>query len=235
MWQWGRGPRVLLVHGWGSHAGRLTPLVPGLIAAGFGVTAFDAPGHGASRGHFASLPEFVDALMLVARAVSPVALVGHSLGAAASALGLHAGLDARAAVLLSVPADPAGYTRRYARWMRLTPAVTEAMRRRLEARYGSRLDDYRLAGRPPGVPTLIVHDQGDTRVSVGNARMLAKEWPQARLFETRGLGHHRILRDPAVLRLVEGFLADAIFGSAPAAWPPQRRPAAVPIAAWHAS
>ncbi len=222
IWQWGHGPRVLLAHGWGSHAGRLTPFVPGLLAAGFGVTAFDAPGHGASRGRFASLPEFIEALTLVARAVSPVALVGHSLGAAAAALGLHGGLEARAAVLLSVPADPAGYTRRYARWMRLSPAVTEAMRRRLEARYRSRLDEYQLSGRPPGVPTLIVHDRGDTRVSIGNARELAKAWPQTRLVETRGLGHHRILRDAAVQRLVQGFLAHAILGRAPESWPSHR-------------
>lgn len=229
MWQWGSGPRVLLAHGWGSHAGRLTSLVPALLAAGFGVTAFDAPGHGASPGHFASLPEFIEALTLVARAVSPVALVGHSLGAAASALGLYGGLDARAAVLLSVPADPAGYTRRYARWMRLSPAVTEAMRRRLEARYGS-LDEYRLADRPPGVPTLIVHDRGDTRVSIGNARVLAKAWPNARLVETQGLGHHRILRDAAVVRLVQGFLSHAIFGSVSEAWPPRRPAEGVPSA-----
>src|SRR5262249_36765264 len=65
LWQWGHGPRVLLAHGWGSHAGRLTPFVPGLLAAGFGVAAFDAPGHGASPGRFASLPEFVDAFRLV--------------------------------------------------------------------------------------------------------------------------------------------------------------------------
>ena len=83
MWHWGRGPRVLLAHGWGSHAGRLTPFIPRLVRAGFGVSAFDAPGHGESRGRFASLPEFVDALMLVARSVAPVAFLGHSLGAAA--------------------------------------------------------------------------------------------------------------------------------------------------------
>src|SRR5262249_45134163 len=130
LWQWGDGPRVLLAHGWGSHAGRLTPFVPGLLAAGVGGVALDAPGPRAAPGRFASLPEFVDAFRLVAAAVSPVAFVGHSLGAAACALGLRSGIGGRAAVLLSAPADPAAYTRRYARWMRLSPAVTEDMRRR---------------------------------------------------------------------------------------------------------
>lgn len=32
---WGSGPPVLLVHGWGGHAGQLTPFVPALVAAGY--------------------------------------------------------------------------------------------------------------------------------------------------------------------------------------------------------
>jgi pimeloyl-ACP methyl ester carboxylesterase len=228
LWHWGDGPRVLLAHGWGSHAGRVTAFVPELLAAGFGVTAFDAPGHGRSAGRFASLPEFVNAVRLVARAVSPVALVGHSLGAAACALALRSGTRSRALVLLSPPADPGAYTRRWARWMRLKPKAVEEMRRRLERRYGSTLDDYRLADSAPSVPTLIVHDRGDFRVPVANARTLAQSWPGARVVETRGLGHHRILRDADVRRLVAKFLAVAVAATReePAAAPARRRDSA---------
>jgi len=45
-WSWGKGPLVVLVHGWTGHAGRLTRYVPALVDAGFSVLAFDAPGHG---------------------------------------------------------------------------------------------------------------------------------------------------------------------------------------------
>ena len=51
----------------------------------------------------------------------PVAFIGHSLGAAACALALRAGVGGSAAVLLSPPADPSAFARRYARWMRLPP------------------------------------------------------------------------------------------------------------------
>ena len=214
VWHWGNGPRVLLVHGWGSHAGRLTPFVDRLIAAGFGVAAFDAPGHGASTGRFASLPEFVDALERVARSVSPIAFLGHSLGAAACALAIHHGVPARAAVLLSTPADPSVFTRRYARWMKLPPEATRAMCRRLEQRYGAPLDTYSLLTSDPGVPTLLVHDRGDLRISVGDGRALAAAWPRAQLLETRRLGHHRILRDPAVHRRAARFLAERVLAPA---------------------
>jgi pimeloyl-ACP methyl ester carboxylesterase len=214
LWHWGSGPRVLLAHGWGSHAGRLTPFIGGLIDAGFGVSAFDAPGHGASPGRFASLPDFVDALALVARVVSPVAFIGHSLGAAACALALRAGVAGRAAVLVSPPADPATFTRRYARWMRLPRGAARVMCRRLESRYGAPLDAYRLVERAPGVPTLIIHDRGDFRIPIADGRALAQAWPDAELVETRGLGHHRILKDPTVLRRAARFLAARILGTA---------------------
>jgi pimeloyl-ACP methyl ester carboxylesterase len=214
VWHWGEGPRVLLAHGWGSHAGRLTPFIAGLVGAGFGVSAFDAPGHGQSGGRFASLPEFVEALMLVARSVTPVAFIGHSLGAAACALALRSGVGGQAAVLISPPADPSAFTRRYARWMRLPPAAAEIMCRRLEWRYGAPLETYRLLDRGPGVPTLIIHDRGDFRIPVADGRALARSWPDTELVETRGLGHHRILSAPAVLRRAARFLAARVLGAA---------------------
>jgi pimeloyl-ACP methyl ester carboxylesterase len=215
MWRWGDGPRVLLAHGWGSNAGRLTPFVPRLVAAGFSVTAFDAPGHGESRGRFSSLPEFVDALTRVARAVRPAGVVGHSMGAAAGALAIHAGVAARAAVLIAPPADPGAYTLRFARWLGLTPAAAAVMQRRLERRYAATLEAFRLLERPPGVPTLIIHDQRDTRVPISDGRALAAAWPGARFVETHGLGHHRILRSPAVLRRATKFLTANVLESRP--------------------
>src|SRR5215468_5695279 len=42
-WRWGKGPAILLVHGWGGHAARLGRFVGPLEEAGFSVIAFDAP------------------------------------------------------------------------------------------------------------------------------------------------------------------------------------------------
>jgi pimeloyl-ACP methyl ester carboxylesterase len=213
VWQWGDGPRVLLAHGWGSHAGRLTHFIPELLAAGFGVSAFDAPAHGTSGGSFATLPDFINAFEVVARLVSPVAVLGHSMGAAACALGLRSGVLVRAAVLLAPPADPENYTRRYARRLRLSEGAIQHMHRCLEKQYGTRLADLRLVDLDPGVPTLVVHDRGDVRVPAREGVEIARSWAGSRVWLTRGLGHHRILRDSAVIRRSARFLSDVIFGA----------------------
>lgn len=206
VWRWGTGPCVLLVHGWGGHAGRLSRFVPALTAAGFGVAAFDAPAHGASDGWLASLPDFVEAIGLVAAEAAPVALIGHSMGAAACALAARDGLDIETAVLVAPFVDPEKYTSRFARYLRLSEAATAGMKKKLLERYRVRFEDLMLLTSPPRVRTLVVHDRGDWRVSIRDGMAVARAWPRASLLETRGLGHHKILRSAVVVEKTVEFI-----------------------------
>jgi pimeloyl-ACP methyl ester carboxylesterase len=67
----GRGPRVLLVHGWDAAAADWLPLARRLAARGMNVFAADMPGHGAVRWRSASVPCFVRALERVEREHGP--------------------------------------------------------------------------------------------------------------------------------------------------------------------
>jgi pimeloyl-ACP methyl ester carboxylesterase len=206
VWHWGSGPRVLLVHGWGGHAGRLSAFVEPLLDAGFGVTAFDAPGHAESGGRLCSLPDFIEAIRAVASAWEPAALIGHSMGAAAAALALAWGLPARAAVLISTPSNPERYTTRFAKCLKLSAKTTAAMKRILSARYRVEWSDLLLPAHPPSVPILLAHDRADARVPFRDSLELARAWPQAELLERRGAGHHKIIRDPEVIARAVEFL-----------------------------
>lgn len=77
--QQGRGPDLVLVHGWGMHAGIWGDL-PNLLAARFRVTTLDLPGHGRSHDAFneSTLTGFTDAVVQV----SPASAIwlGWSLG-----------------------------------------------------------------------------------------------------------------------------------------------------------
>jgi pimeloyl-ACP methyl ester carboxylesterase len=231
LWRWGTGPCVLLVHGWGGHAGRLSRFVPALTAAGFSVAAFDAPAHGTSDGRLASLPDFIEAIGLVASEVAPVALIGHSMGAAACALAIRGGLDVEAAVLVAPFVDPEKYTSRFARYLRLSEAAAAGMKEKLQQRYRVRFQDLTLLTSPPGVRTLVVHDRGDWRVPIRDGMAVARTWPQASLFETRGLGHHKILRSAAVVEKAVQFIRGPVLTvpAARASVPTAVRPAALAV------
>ncbi len=220
-WSWGAGPRVLLVHGWGGHAGRLSRFVGPLVTAGYSVVAFDAPAHGDSSGHRSSLPDFVDAILAVAAASGPVsAVIAHSMGATACALALGRGLGAERAVLIAPPADPERYVGKFARFFGICDPTRDSMKVRLVTRYGTRWEDLR-ADRPADgthCRLLVVHDCGDYAVPVGDGMAVADGWDDALLVRTSGLGHHRILREPSVVSEVLRFLAAAeTSGAIPAA------------------
>jgi pimeloyl-ACP methyl ester carboxylesterase len=229
VWQAGApdAPAVLLAHGWGGRGAQLRSFVAPLVAKGYRVVWFDQPGHGESGDGPVALPDFVRALHAISAAYGPFdAAVGHSLGAAALGVALRGGLPLGRVVFVSSPSSISEHARRFARMLGITPAIREAMRRRLERRYGmpfaeiDRIDDLaRLR-----LPALFVHDSDDTDVPFENSLRLAARLRDARLIRTYGLGHHRILRDPAVVDAIAAFIRGDV-GDLPVELPVLPRPA----------
>jgi len=209
-WTWGEGPVVLLVHGWGGHAGRLTGYVEPLIGAGFRAVAFDLPGHGASASGPVSLPEMADAILRVTEKVGPIAgVIAHSVGATASALAMRRGFAVSRAVFLSPSADFEGLSLRFSRLLRLPEAVRESMRERLRVRYAAHWSHFRIVdwARSLSTSLLVFHDTRDFTVPLSDGQAIAGAWRKSRLVATRGLGHHKILRARLVIRQAVAFLA----------------------------
>ena len=209
-WEWGTGPTVILVHGWGSRAGRWATLAPSLLAKNLRVITYDAPAHGTSPGRMASLPEFAAALAAVAGGAGTVhAVVGHSLGAAAIALALGNGLEAGRAVLIASPANPESFADRFAEALAIPVPVREAMQRNLEARLRIQWRDLHiptLAARLDA-PALLIHDEQDADVPASDAVAINGAWPGSRLMLTRGLGHRSIIHDPLVIAAATDFVS----------------------------
>jgi len=208
-WEWGQGPLVVLVHGWGGVAAQLGAFIAPLRARGFRVVAFDAPGHGRSRGRRSSLVDFASALRSVAGSTAVHAVVAHSLGASATAFALDRGLLAERVVFIGPPANPARWTTMFGQRFGIAPAVLRAMRERWERRLGVRwaeLDVVAAAGRQ-STPLLVVHDTADREVAWADGAAIAEAWPGAELATTTGLGHQRLLRDPDVVERIVGFVA----------------------------
>lgn len=209
-WRWGRGPAVLLLHGWEGRGSQMASLAAPLAAAGFSVVAFDAPGHGASSGRTSSLPHFTWALRRVADAFGePHAVVGHSLGCAAATLAMHDGLRAGRAVYFAPPINPADYTRQFGAMFGLRDEVIHGLQMRIEERFLRKWDDYSLAGMAPRMSAalLVIHDRGDDDTPYPGGARLAELWPGARLMTTEGLGHRRILREASTVGAATEFLA----------------------------
>jgi len=217
-WRWGTGERpVLLVHGWGGHAGRLSKFVEPLLAAGFSAVAIDAPAHGDSSGRQTGLPQIARCLLAAEEHAGPFeAAIGHSAGGAACVLAIREGLAVRRAVLLAPTTNPEEFSGRFARALRIPPAVREKMKERLDVHHGWRWPDLRLVACVPDrpVPLLIFHDERDHCVPLRDGETIVRVWRGATIVRTRGLGHHRILRDAAVVACAVAFVTAAAEGTA---------------------
>lgn len=115
-------PAVIVLHGWGANAEMMLPLARPLQAAGFCVLLVDARNHGSSDADtFSSMPRFaedldaaIDWLKIQPEALSgQIAVVGHSVGAAAALLSASRRHDLAGVISLAAFAHPAAMMRRW--------------------------------------------------------------------------------------------------------------------------
>lgn len=209
-WSWGEGPTVLLMHGWGSRAGRFRYFVPALVEAGFRAVTLDGPGHGLTGGRRATLPEFGAALTRVADVVGPVrGFVGHSLGAASILFAMHRSVVPAPAVLLAPPADPEFFWRHFVRHLRIPAPVAQRVEESLRERLGFSWADVdgRAVASKLSVPLLVMHDADDEDVAAAEGAAIAAAAPRGEFVSTSGLGHRGIMRNPDVVARAVAFLS----------------------------
>lgn len=206
----GRGSPVLLVHGWGGAGHQMAGFVDALVERGYRAITIDLPAHGGSPGKRTNVFECRDVLLRAARRFGdPVGIIAHSFGAPVAALAVRSGLSTGALVFVApLPSMDHGL-HQFAARARLPLAVMDRAARIIEADLGfdrSVMDLTSLA-RHVRVPLLCVHDEDDRVTPIGASREVVRSWSDARLLETQGLGHRRILRDPTVIAHAVAFLA----------------------------
>ncbi len=207
---WGTpGPVALLAHGWGGRGVQLGAFVRPLLDEGFQVVAFDAPAHGAASGRRTHLPELAAAFAAVARRYPPRAVIAHSVGAVAATVAMADGLRPERAVFLAPADDPWVFLERVAAHLGLSPAIARRVRSDFERRFALTPSQLVASRRASGLSTALLafHDAADREVPLDHGERLAAAWPGARLETTRGLGHRRILADPAVVAAAVEFLS----------------------------
>jgi len=211
-YQWGNpdAPGIMLIHGWNGRGLQLGAFAEPLVNSGLRVIAFDAPGHGDSPGSSTHIFDYAQAIQDVAGASGMLSgAIAHSFGAPAVARALHQGLQLPRLITIAAPADAEFLVQRFADQLHIPAAVIDAMRSRIEQRFGmdifQRLSTERMLS-AMDIPGLIIHDRDDRDIPATHAQRLQDVWPNTQLIYTEGLGHNRILRDPAVIAAAADFL-----------------------------
>ena len=214
-WRWGERdpaiPTVLLVHGFEGNRAQFGAILEALLARGLSVVALDVPAHGESVGDELTAVKFIAAIERTLDRIGPVhAVVGHSMGGAMSLFSIaHRGGAGRVA-LVSAPSSLKRELQRFAKMVGLSKRGARAFIASVERHVGrpaAEFDVRHIVGKV-NLPVLMIHDQTDRQVPVAEAARSAHMLPAAELIVTRGLGHNRLLADPAVVAAIVDFVSD---------------------------
>ena len=198
----GEGPRVLLLPGWEGQASDMSAFATPLLEAGMQVIAMDLPAHGQSEGTQTSIPQSAIALKAVGDHIGPLrAVVAHSIGCAVLCEAMHAGLKVSQAVLIGGPAYFDKYVKAGGRAMGLDEAGVTRMLELLNQRLGISPQEVSVPARATSFtqPALFIHSDDDQVVPIEDSLINVSAWKGAKHMRVEGLGHRRILRDPAVV------------------------------------
>lgn len=206
----GRGPLVLAMHGWGGRASQMAPLAGRLSRQGFRVVIPELPGH--AGGEPTDIKKVAAAVQSVIDEVGePYAVVGHSFASMVLRL-VFAERAPRVVVLMAPALRVTDALDVFGDMLGLLPWARRGLRRRLRAwdpalwpRVSGLLPDQL-----PGAELLIVHDPEDDNTPFAASVELATLRPNTTVVAMDGVGHNGILTDDGTLESVAQFLGASV-------------------------
>ncbi|THV42667.1 alpha/beta fold hydrolase [Glycomyces buryatensis] len=214
-YDWGDGPLVYLVHGWGGSSGDFKFIAANLVSHGFRVIGFDAPSHGNSGPspwgeRHSNGVHMADAFKTVlAKFGEPHAVAAHSLGCLTAVMALR---DTdyptwpRMAMFAPFVGGVEGFSGTLNSIVPVGPRILERVVPLAEDRAEVKLSQLTLLDPVVDAPTFIVHDKGDRPNPIRYGQALAESWPNAEIMATSGLGHRKILINPEVSHRAHAFI-----------------------------
>jgi pimeloyl-ACP methyl ester carboxylesterase len=191
----GSAPTVIVLHGWGGNSADMLPIGPGLVASGFHVLFLDARKHGLSDDEdFMSMPRFAEDLTTAIEMVSGrddvtgIAVIGHSVGAAASLYAASTERRVDAVVAVASFAHPAEMMREN---FPFPSPVTWALLEVVERMIGHDYDDIAPINRIAAVtvPVMLMHGDADAVIPMRDSIDLHERLPGSELVVVPGGTH----------------------------------------------
>jgi pimeloyl-ACP methyl ester carboxylesterase len=204
-YSWGKGPVVLLLHGWAGRPTQFRKFIEVLSDEGFRVVGFDGPAHGNSEGKKTNILEFEEVLRKIYETVgTPQAIIAHSFGGSAVLFSAMKGLPVKKLINIASPTIGDEIINTYLRAINGSAKTGTFFKKWMITRFGKPFDQftslYFVKHLKQEIELLLVHDENDKEVFLSHALELKKAYPSTQLLITKGLGHTRILKDETVIR-----------------------------------
>lgn len=210
LYQYGKSSKkILLVHGWSGRGTQLFKIADELVKAGYATISFDAPAHGKSPGRTTIMSEFVATILEIDKQFGPFdAAVGHSLGGMSLLNAVKKGFKINHLAIIGSGDIVQDILDDFVAKLGLKPNISSKLREHFEKKYGQEMDSYSgyKSAMEIDIPVLVIHDKNDPEVAVTAGINIYNHLKNGTLYLTEGLGHRKILGDPAVIDKVVQFV-----------------------------
>jgi len=210
IYEFGQGPTILMIHGWGGRGLQLAPFIGPLLEKGFKVVTFDLPGHGNSTGKGCTYYEFVEALRTVS-GLYPNAkgIIAHSMGGGAATVLASEHPDPKFKTILIAPHyDLREEFYSWAKSAGASPHLIASFIHLSEIRFHYSFEDINPKNVTSKIrgPFLLIHDTQDKAAKFSSSELLHQSIPHSQFIKTEGKGHNKILQDTEIINSVVKFL-----------------------------
>ena len=204
----GTKPTILLAHGWESNAARWQQLIKKLRKQGFTVVALDAPAHGESGSTQFNAVLYAEMMQVVVERFAPVAIVGHSVGAFATAFFAikYFPPSVSRLILLAPPSEIEPFFKQYLSFMQFSKKVNQGFQKSVERLFKQPLAYFSIKKliKPLQIKGLIIHDRTDTICPFTDGEQIHANWQGSDFIVTEGYGHR--LQNDKVNTLIVDYL-----------------------------
>ena len=208
------GKKILILHGFSSHAYKFEKYVSPLLKDGFEVAMFDAPAHGTSDGKLINVLIYKKMILQAEELYGPFyGFIGHSLGGLAAAVVFEELPDnhQRKLVLIAPATETTTAIRNFFTLIPLDQQIQDEFPKLIMEISGKDLSYFSVSRiiQQVQAPILWIHDKQDTICPYQDVKPLLKmNLPHVRFLITEQLGHNRIYTEPSVCKAAVNFLAE---------------------------
>jgi len=204
--------KVLIIHGFESSVVNFDHFVFPLMDKGYGVLAFDAPGHGRSGGDTITAPLFAQMITMICEKYGPVqSFMAHSFGGLILSMALEnmEHNESFKVVFIAPLTELKTAAESFFHLINLPGKAQKEFDQLITDMGGHPLEWYsiRRAIKNIGAQVLWLHDEDDDQTPLRDALRVKKENPSnVKFLITKGLGHSRIYTDKKTVQEIIDFL-----------------------------
>lgn len=188
----GKGPTLMLAHGWESNTARWKNLIESLKRLDYNIVALDAPAHGNSGSYFFNVNLYSKFIKILTAKTNPTYVIAHSVGAMACCKAFsELNYTPNKLILIGAPSKYEDIIQRYTKMMGYNNKVKANLNYRLTEIFNTTLNNVNTAiyAKKIESPVLVVHDAKDDIIPYNDALEISKECKKAQLYTTKNMGH----------------------------------------------